>query len=188
MTGKPFDGLPRVDPEMFADGTPIPTPGGNYPFHLITYKEIFGGHSRTMPPDLWLKELLPENKVVMNRKDGKRLGLEDDDSVILTSPTNPSGNFSLGYGPPIEIIGKIKLIEGIRPGVIAVSWHFGHWAYGSRDVTVDSKLIKGDPRRGTGIVPNPLMLEDTVVGNVCLTDPIGGSSSFFDTPVAIKRV
>ena len=188
ITGKPFDGLPRVDPEMFANGKPIPTPGGNYPFHMITYKEIFGGHSRTMPPDLWLKELLPENKVMMNRRDGERLGLMNEDTVLLTSPTNTSGSFDLGNGKKIDLTGKIKLIEGIRPGVIAISWHFGHWAYGSNDVTVDGKVVKGDVRRGTGIGPNPLMLEDTGVGNVCLTDPIGGSASFFDTPVAVKRV
>ena len=56
------------------------------------------------------------------------------------------------------------------------------------DVTVDGVLVPGDSKRGTGIVPNPLMLEDTSIGNVCLTDPIGGSSSFFDTPVVIKSV
>ena len=60
-----------------------------------------------------------------------------------------------------------------------ISWHYGHWAYGSIDVVVDGKLIPGDSRRGTGIVPNSLMLEDTVIGNVCLTDPIGVSTSFF---------
>jgi hypothetical protein len=87
-----------------------------------------------------------------------------------------------------RIEGKVKILEGIRPGVVAISWHFGHWAYGSRDVVVDGGLVKGDPTRARGILPNPLMLEDTRVGNVCLTDPIGGSASYFDTPVKIIRL
>ena len=82
----------------------------------------------------------------------------------------------------------VKVLEGLRPGVVAVSWHFGHWASGSRDVTVDGKLVKGNPRRSRGFTPNPVMLEDTVARDVCLTDPIGGSASFYDTYVKITRV
>lgn len=37
-------------------------------------------------------------------------------------------------------------------------------------------------------MPNPVMLEDTVIGNVCLTDLIGGSASFFDTPVRLTKI
>ncbi len=187
ITGQSFDGLPRAEAQMFADGEPVPTAGGQYPLHLITYKEIFGGHSRTMPANLWLKEMMSENKVLMNRRDGARLGIGDGDMVRLMSPTNPTGTIDLGNGTALRIQGRARLIEGIRPGVVAVSWHFGHWAYGSRDVTVDGKLVKGDPNRGRGIAPNPLMLEDRKVGNVCLTDPIGGSASFFDTIVNVAK-
>ena len=71
---------------------------------------------------------------------------------------------------------------------MAVSWHCGHWAYGSDDVVVDGQTVPGDPRRSTGTLPNPLMREDTSVGRVGLTDPIGGSASFFDTRVAVRPV
>lgn len=98
------------------------------------------------------------------------------------------GILDFGNGEVRQIQGKVKVLEGMRPGVIAISWHFGHWAYGSRDVTVDGRLVKGDPKRARGILPNPLMLEDTTVGNVCLTDPIGGSASYYDTRVKLERV
>jgi anaerobic selenocysteine-containing dehydrogenase len=186
ISGTYFDGLPLHEPIIYADGKPISS-NGNFPFLLITYKEIFGGHSRTMPTDLWLGELLHENAVLMNRVDAERMGFKNGTHVRLGSPTNPDGMIDLGNGDKIRIEGKVEVLEGIRPGVVAISWHFGHWAYGSRDVMVDGELIKGDPKRGRGILPNPLMLEDTTVGNVCLTDPIGGSASFFDTPVKVEK-
>jgi anaerobic selenocysteine-containing dehydrogenase len=187
MNGQYFEGLARHEPILFADGTLVVS-NGEYPFHLITYKEIFGGHSRTMPGNLWLGELLDENAVLINRRDAERFDLNDSDRVRLGSPTNPEGIIDLGNGEIKRIEGKVKILEGIRPGVVAISWHFGHWAYGSRDVLVDGERVKGDPTRARGILPNPLMLEDTRVGNVCLTDPIGGSASYFDTPVKIIRL
>lgn len=72
--------------------------------------------------------------------------------------------------------------------MVAISWHFGHWAYGAQDVVVDASTLKGDPTRGRGILPNPIMLEDTTVGHVCLSDPLGGSASFYDTPVSVRTL
>lgn len=187
LTGDPFDGLPRVEGTTLADGSPLRVDRSRYPFQLITYKEIFGGHSRTMPPDLWLAELLDENAVLMNRRDAERLGLRSGDRVRLGSPTNPSGRYDLGGGEVRRVEGKVRVLEGLRPGVVAVSWHFGHWAYGSRDIDVDGQVVRGDPERGRGILPNPVMQEDTVAGGVCLSDPIGGSASFYDTWVAVER-
>jgi hypothetical protein len=88
---------------------------------------------------------------------------------------------------PYTVQGKVKLIQGIRPGTVAISWSYGHWAYGSNDVVIDGETVPGDPRRGTGIVPNPAMWLDPVVGDVCLTDPIGGSASFYDTRVRLEK-
>jgi len=187
ISGEHFDGLPRVEGPTFADGKPV-RQAPTYPFHFITFKEIFGGHSRTVPGDLWLDELLPENAVLMNSRDAKRLGLAKGDFVRLSFSTNPDGAYDLGGGDVRYCQGKLHMMEGIRPGVVAVSWHFGHWAYGSSDVLVDGLVVKGDPKRGRGIAPNPVMLEDTVIGNVCLTDPIGGSASFYDTMVRVTKV
>ncbi len=187
MSGQHFDGLPALEGPRFADGKPI-IQSGEYPFHLITFKEIFGTQSRTMPMNQWLTELCPENAVLLNRIDAEKLGLRNGDRVRLSSPTNPAGSFDLGNGEIRHVEGAVKVLEGLRPGVVAVSWHFGHWASGSRDMTVDGNLVKGNPRRSRGFTPNPVMLEDTVARNVCLTDPIGGSASFYDTQVKITRV
>ncbi|RMD86003.1 MAG: molybdopterin oxidoreductase, partial [Candidatus Dadabacteria bacterium] len=187
MTGRFFDGLPRVEPAMTADGKPVEA-SSEYPLQLITYKEIFGGHTRTMPPDIWIREIMPENGIVMNRRDAERLGLHSGDRVRLVSRTNRNGVFDLGNGDVRAIEGKVVAIEGIRPGVVGVSHHFGHWAYGSRDVIVDGKVVKGDKQRSRGLTPNPVFVEDDAVGNVCLTDPIGGSASFYDSWVNVVRV
>ncbi|GBE31375.1 hypothetical protein BMS3Bbin05_00275 [bacterium BMS3Bbin05] len=86
------------------------------------------------------------------------------------------------------MVGKIKAVQGMRPGVVAISWHFGHWGYGSSDTMIDGKTIKGDKRRATGLCPNAAMRVDPVLKNVCMTDPIGGSSSFYDTRVKLVKV
>lgn len=187
ISGRHFDGLPRVEGPTFADGKPVRAEEG-FPFLMITFKEIFGGQSRTSPGNQWLTELLPENAVLINRLDAEKSGLRDGDRVRLSSAGNPSGSFDLGNGEDRKIEGKIKVLEGMRPGVIAVSWHFGHWASGSRDVAIDGKVVKGDPSRSRGLCANPILLEDTVIGNVCLTDPIGGSASFYDTHVKIVPI
>ncbi len=71
---------------------------------------------------------------------------------------------------------------------MAVSWSCGHWAYGANDVMVDGKVVKGDKRRGKGLCPNAAMRIDPVLRDMCLTDPIGASSSFFDTKVKVVKV
>lgn len=187
MSGQYFDGLPRVEGVTNADGSPVSSDAA-YPFKLITYKEIFGGHSRTMPANLWQREHIMENHVLMNTIDAEQQGLSDGDVVRMSSPTNPDGSYTIIEGETRYVEGKIQVMEGMRPGVVAISWHFGHWAYGSRDMDINGDTVPGDPKRSTGMAPNPLMLEDAVVPNVCLTDPIGGSSSFFDTPVKVVKV
>lgn len=185
MTGENFDGLPKYEPIMDAAGN-LMQPNG-YDLQLITYKEVTGGQSRTHGAH-WLNSVLPENFVLVNSADASRLGLKSGDKVRLLSSSLPKGKFELGDGRTYDMVGKVKVIEGVRPGTVAVSWSYGHWAYGSNDVVVNDKTIKGDPRRGTGIVPNPAMWLDPVVGDVCLTDPIGGSASFYDTFIKLEKV
>jgi anaerobic selenocysteine-containing dehydrogenase len=186
LTGKPFSGLPRYEPVRQADGTLVED--NEYEFHLITYKEIIGGQSRTVGNYWTQNSILAENYVLMNRGDMQRLGLRDGDMVKLVSATNPEGVWDLGNGGKLVVSGRAKGLEGIRPGTVAVSWHYGHWAYGARDIVVDGQLIAGDPRRSAGLCPNAVMRIDEALGDVCLTDPIGGSASFYDTRIKVVRV
>lgn len=186
MTGERFSGLPLVEPIKDAAGNEVKDDG--YDLTLITYKEIVGGQSRTHGA-AWLQTaVLPENFILVNRADAFDQDLKDGDRVRIVSASLPDARFDLGDGRTYEVVGKVKAVEGMRPGTIAVSWSYGHWAYGSNDVEVDGQVIKGDPRRATGTVPNPSMRIDPVLGDVCLTDPIGGSASFFDTRVKLEKV
>lgn len=185
MTGKRFSGIAIY--EDIKDSLGKELDDESYRFHLITYKEIAGGQSRT-PGNYWLTSALPENFILINVRDAQSLALKEGEYVRLVSASNPNGRIELGNGVKIEIKGKVKIVEGIRPGVIAVSWHYGHWAYGAEDVIVDGRRVRGDSRRRTGLVPNPLMRRDDNLKNVCLTDPIGASSSFFDTRVNLEKI
>jgi tetrathionate reductase subunit A len=183
INGENFSGLPKVEPVSDASGKAVKREGD---LHLITYKEVTGGQSRTGSA-YWLQTVLPENFIYLNTVDAKRMGLKTGDVVQMTSSDLPSGKFDLGDGRTYEIKGKVKVTEGLRPGLVSVSWSYGHWAYGSNDVVVDGEVVKGDERRRSGTMPNPLMMVDPIVSDVCLTDPIGGSASFYDSFVSIKK-
>jgi tetrathionate reductase subunit A len=129
--------------------------------------------------------LLPENSIIMNAVDAERLGLSDGQTVKIVSATNPQGVWDLGNGRTRPIAGKLRVIQGIRPGLVAFS--LGHWAYGSADVTVDGKVVRGAPRRGKGIHANAAVRVDPVLGNTCLSDLTGGSAVFYDTSVRVVK-
>ena len=186
ITGKPFFGMAVYEPIKDAAGKFVVQKG--YDLNLITYKDILGGQSRTLPTDYWLSSILNENYILINSRDAERLVLIDGDKAKVVSTTNPEGVWNLNNGKKKTVVGKVKIIEGIRPGTVAVSWHFGHWAYGATDSKVNGKLIKGDKRRATGLCTNVVLLTDPYLKDVCMTDPIGGSSSFYDTKVKLIKV
>jgi anaerobic selenocysteine-containing dehydrogenase len=185
MTGKAFPGIATyIPPGLDARGRAIEDRG--YDLHLITFREISHTKSRTAS-NYWLLHLLPENSVILNEVDARRLGFKDGQQVKLVSASNPEGVWELGNGKKRPMAGKLKVIQGIRPGVVAFSLGHGHWAYGSSDVRVDGKVIKGDPRRGAGLHGNAAMRVDPVFGNTCLEDLAGGSAVFYDTRVKIVK-
>lgn len=185
ITGQRYDGLARYDPPLFSTGKPVGDE--DYPLQLITFKEATGANGRTSNLYWAQGSVLPENFVLMNKGEARRLGLNDGDRVKLASRSLPEGVIDLGLGREFPVAGKVKGVEGMRPGVVAVSEHYGHWAYGSVDVEVDGKKVKGDPRRGTGLNPNSAMRLDDHTRTAPLTDPIGGSAVFYDTRVRVVK-
>ena len=160
-----------------------------FTFHLVTYKMPIHTQSRTHN-NRTLVELLPENGVEINIEDAKRLGIKDGDMVKITSATNTEG-----------VIGKAIVTRLVRPGVIAVNHTFGLKWSGSKDwIEIDEKgneiTIKGQSWKTSGITANPVMRLDTsyvtdqnkLTGAISLTDPVGGSASFYDTLVKIEKV
>lgn len=186
FTGEHFSGLPLYQPVLDAAGNPVEDPP-EYEFKLFTFKEITGGQSRTSG-NYWLQyAILPENYVLVNTADARRLRLESGDEVRVSSASNPEGIWRLGNGNDKPVVGKVKVVESVKPGTLAVSWHYGHWAYGAGDVSINGETIPGDPRRAQGICTNAVLREDPALKNVCLEDPIGGSASFYDTMVKLEK-
>ncbi len=180
MTGQYFDGLPHYEPPKFADDMAIATVDEkDYPFQLITYKMAWQAQARTATIP-WLMILQPENFVEINAADAKRLGIRNGSKVRLVSATNRGG-----------VVGKAMVTEGLRPGVIAVSHHFGHWELASRPYVVDGVTQGYDRSRGTGLTVNPIMRLDQFKGkvlNTSIQDKVGGSVSFYDSRVKLVKV
>jgi len=184
ITGKNYPGFALyVSSPRDVSGKEIKEEG----YHLITYRTITMTKSRTIT-NYWLLALEPENYILLNRKDAKDLGLKDGDLVKIISSSNPEGIWDLGNGIKKPIVGKVKVIEGIKPGVVAFSLGYGHWATGSTDTTIDGILIRGDERRAKGIHANAVMAIDPILKNTCLTDIPGGSAVFYDTKVRLIKV
>jgi anaerobic selenocysteine-containing dehydrogenase len=158
-----------------------------YPLHLITQRDILMTKSRTVP-NYWLLSIMPENYVIMNPIDAKKIKIKDGDRVKVVSATNREGVWDLRNGTKKPMIGKVKVTETIMPGVTTFTLGHGHWATGAADVTIDGKVIKGDPRRATGIHANAAMWVDPYLKNTCMLDPVGGSVSFYDTKVRLVKV
>ncbi len=186
ITGKPFSGIARYEPIKNSDGSALKD--DELPFYLVTFKEITGCQTRT-PGNYWSQNaVVPENRVRMNPRDMAGLGLKEGDLVRFASRTNPNGTIEIVADKPEPVVGKVQAVEGVRPGTVQVSFSYGHWAYGARDVQVDGLKVPGDARRATGLCTNPLLALDGGTKTTCLTDPIGGSASFYDTKVKVIKV
>ena len=185
FTGKRFSGSATYKTPTDAAGNPAVD--SDLPLQLITYKEILGGQSRTLPGNYWLSSILPENFILINAATAGSMGFKDGDKARLVSKSSPDGKWHLPNRPGVDMVGKIKAVEGMRPKTIAVSWSFGHWGYGASDATIDGKTVKGDKRRTAGLCPNAAMKIDPVLKNSCMTDPIGGSASFNETRVNLVK-
>jgi tetrathionate reductase subunit A len=174
MTGEFYDPLPAVLPVRDAMDRDVPE-DDRFPFAIVTYKDAYHGQARTVQ-NAWLRAIKPENFIEMNRNDGGRLGIADGDTVRLVGRNGAS------------VSGKVRLTEGVRPGVLAISHHYGHWGSGAETITIDGHSVAGDPPRALGVQSNLVGTLDPYLGNVCLTDKIGGSAGFFDARVRVERL
>ncbi|HEX9882477.1 MAG TPA: molybdopterin dinucleotide binding domain-containing protein, partial [Desulfobaccales bacterium] len=154
---------------------------------LLTHRHISQCKSRTVG-NYWLLALYPENFIDISPVDARRLGLANGDRVKVVSATNEEGVWDLAPGHKKAMIGKVRILEGLRPGVTAFSLGHGHWAYGAESVVIDGVTVPGDPRRGTGVHANAAMRVDPVLKNTGLVDLTGGSAVFYQTQVKLVKV
>ena len=186
-TGKTIPAIASyVDPATGFDGTVVNDTAQGYDLKLITYREIAQTKSRTQG-NYWLKALLPENFLLMNSLDADLRGLKDGDQVRLSCASNPNGEWDFGEIGKRRIEGRLKVVEGMRPGVVSFALGFGHWAYGAVDISIDGTAIKGDEQRYEGFHANAVMRTDPIIRNTCLVDPVGGSAVFYDTQVKVEK-
>jgi anaerobic selenocysteine-containing dehydrogenase len=188
MTGKPYLAHADYVPgPVDCTGKLVDDRSQGYDLTLITYKSITQTKSRTVT-NYWLSAILPENFVEVASADAKRMGLHTGDQVKVISASNPEGVWDLGFGHKMPMIGKVKVLEGLRPGTVAFSHGHGHWASGSAPVVIDGMTIAGDSRRGMGIHANAAMRVDPVLKNTTLCDTVGGSAVFYNSQVKLLKV
>jgi tetrathionate reductase subunit A len=185
-TGKPYIGHAAYVPLSSFQGKPLEAESDGT-LSLITHRTISQTKSRTIV-DPWLTPIMPENGILINPVDAKRLNVKSGDIVRVSSSTNEKGQWDLGNGNHRPMDGKVFLTETIRPGVVSFALGFGQWAAGASDVVIDSHVVRGEPRRAVGVHANAAMWTDPDVTNTCLVDPVGGSVSFYDTRVRLTKV
>ena len=181
LAKKGFDAVPSW--------MPIPEHEKMGPDDLVmtTYKVNVQTHSRTQNCK-WLTEIYHENPAWINPKTAVPRGIQDGDLIKVKS--------SVG-----EITIKARVTEAIVPGVVAISNHMGHWAYGgyasgkackdnyAHVCELDCKykwwgknsVDKGMTiwREGRGVHANWVMPN---VG-----DPISGAMRYMDTVVKVTK-
>jgi anaerobic selenocysteine-containing dehydrogenase len=174
VTGEYWSGVPQYKPITHSDGTEVSD--HDYPLKLITYKTVHHGQARTNV-NPWLMLMIPENPVEISAIDAAALRVETGDRVKVTSASNREG-----------IVGKARVTQGLKPGVVAISHHYGHWESHAWPIEINGAVLPHDPSRGAGVQPNVIMRTDNRYRNVGLQEPIGGSCSFYDTWVKVKKV
>ncbi len=188
MTGERLTPYARYFPAPVSVlGEPLNDEAEGYDLRLITHREIMQTKSRTAS-NYWLLALLPENSIIIHPDDAAARGLIDGDLAQISSASNPEGVWDLTNGRIVPMVGKVKLTQGIRPGVISFALGFGHWSYGGVDFQINGETIQGDDRRIRGIHANAAMRVDPYLGNTTLIDPVGGSAVFYDTQVKLEKV
>jgi tetrathionate reductase subunit A len=125
--------------------------------------------------------MAPEGFVDMNPRDAARLGLAAGDVVRVRSSTYPKG-----------IAGRLRLLPGVRPGVVAFPHGYGHWQYASGSWQVGARRITGDASHNAPVRLNAVMrLDPSLAGpdgwTIGLLDPVAGGQVYYDTRVAVER-
>jgi len=185
MTGKNLPGIPAyVPPYQDALGNSLMGEEKDFPLTLITFRTIQHCKSRTSG-NYWVQPIDQDGALIVAAADAAAQGLRD---VKVVSASNPEGVWDLGPLGKKPMLAKVKVVEGMRPGVTGFALGFGHWQYGASDVTVNGQVVKGDPRRAQGVHANAAMRVDPVLKNVSLQDLAGGSVVFYDTRVKLVKV
>ncbi|MBU1052499.1 MAG: molybdopterin-dependent oxidoreductase [Proteobacteria bacterium] len=189
LTGKRFSGSPGWLNPSNSKGMILDEMEKQYPYSIITYKSRLHTQSRSLWSN-YAMEIQDENNIEININDCKQLGLKEGDNVKLVSESNPEG-----------IQGKVQPTSLIRPGCIAVSFHFGHSQFGGSilEVKKGDKVFQGGKSvmKGNFLISNPeftkglnfndVALLDKNMNQTPMVDLVGGIPDFSSTRVKIIR-
>ena len=153
---------------------PIPEHQAMSPDELVltTYKVNVQSHSRTANSK-WLSEIYHENPALINPETAGVRGIRDGDPITIKS--------AIG-----EIESTARVTPGIVPGVVAISFHCGHWEYGRYASNKRSPFgVEDNKRRDrkwwtrNGVNPNWIIPNSP--------DPISGQQRSMDTVVTVAK-
>lgn len=139
---------------------------------LTTFKVNVQVHSRTQNCK-WLTEIYHENPGWINPQTASILGIGDGDRIKVKSKIG-------------EIETEAKVTPAVVPGLIAISFHCGHWEYGryasgkklpeaKDDVGLELKWWKDNGAHPNWIIPST-------------PDPINGQQRWMDTVVQVTKI
>ncbi len=176
-------GLFEIHSQLLADKGFDPLPSymsipeheamGPHDLILTTFKVNVQSHSRTQNSK-WLSEIYHDNPAWIHPETATQRGIADGDSIRVKSQIG-------------EIVTKAWVTESICPGVVAISNHCGHWAYGRYASGKKSNPLAGndDPDLARmwwtdrGAHPNHVIPNSP--------DPISGQQRWMDTVVTVEK-
>src|SRR5215472_10589162 len=144
--------------------------GGSFPLHAVTQRPMQMYHS-WHSQNAWLRQILGNNRLFINRATGRALGLAEDDWVWLSSRQG-------------RIRVPTKLMEGVNPDTV---WTWN--AIGKRAGAWD--LDPAAPEFRKGFLINHLiseLLSPDGGYDHANADPITGQAAWYDLRVQIDRV
>lgn len=153
MTGERNCGCPTWYPNRLAGGQAVRDVfrSQDYPFLLTSYKSNLMS-SISIGVDR-LRQVHPHNPVSVNRADAKRLGIQNGDTIRITTPGG-------------SLTGIAMIRDGVIDGCIAIEHGYGHTDLGARKHIVDGKPLPHNPALAAGINLNDLGLNDKTHGDV----------------------
>jgi len=105
---------------------------------LITYTLPFHRDARS-GVNSWLLEVLPENRLIMNTADARKLKISQGEAIIVESIDGKKSHKC-----------KAQPMPGIRPGVVALARGFGHRQSGAASQIINGLSTTPDKTRGAG--------------------------------------
>lgn len=151
FTGEGVEPVLRWNPERASDMTPVEElfSRDEFPFGASEHKPRFRSVSMQSNSPI-MRDICSHNYIEINDEDAAALGIKDGDKIRAVTPMG-----DVTEGEAMVRAGQVK-------GGIAVSFGYGHLAYGAQDIEIDGELTKGDPAIGAGT--RLLTMLDPVLG------------------------